>query len=52
MVFFGPLEFMLLNEESWKWTIFGKNGKPIALLFGANMGFLGTFYFLLENEES
>ena len=40
---FGPLEFMLENEESWKWTIFGKNGKPIALLFGANMVFLGTF---------
>ena len=25
---------MLENDESWKWTIFGKNGKPIALLFG------------------
>ena len=31
---------------------FGKNGKPIALLFGQNMVFLGTFEFLLENEGS
>ena len=30
-------------EESGKWTIFGKNGKPIALLFRQNMLFLGTF---------
>ena len=39
-------------EESGKWTIFGKNGKPIALLFRQNMPFLGTFQFALENEES
>ena len=43
---------MLENEGSRKWTIFGKNGKPIALLFGQNMVFLGTFFFMLENEGS
>ena len=42
---------MLRNEESWIWTIFGKNGKPIALLFGQNMMFFGSLYIVLEIEE-
>ena len=42
MVFLGTFEFVLENEASWNWTIFGKTGKPIALLFGQNMVFLGT----------
>ena len=43
MVFLGAFKFVLENEENWKWTIFGKNGKPIALLIGQNMVFLGAF---------
>ena len=43
MVFFGPLEFMLENEESWKWTIFRKNGKPIGLTFSPKYGVFGHF---------
>ena len=42
MVFLGTFEFVIENEECWKLTIFGKSGKPIALLFGQNMVFLGT----------
>ena len=30
---------------------FGKNGKPIALLFGKNMVFFGSLYIVLEIEE-
>ena len=33
MVFFGSLYCVLEIEERWIWTIFGKNGKPIALHF-------------------
>ena len=34
-------------EESLKLMIFGKNGKPIALLLGQNCLFGGTFSFLV-----
>ena len=39
-------------EESCKLAIFGKNGKPIALLFGEKWLFLGTFWFVVAVEES
>ena len=51
MVFLGTFEFVLENEASWNWTIFGKTGKPIALLFGKNMMFFGSLYIVLEIEE-
>ena len=51
MMFFGSLYIVLRNEESWIWTIFGKNGKPIALLFCQNMMFFGSLYVVLEVEE-
>ena len=51
MVFLGTFEFVLENEASWNWTIFGKTGKPIALLFGQNMMFFGSLYIVLEIEE-
>ena len=31
-------------EESLKLMIFGKNGKPIALLFGKNLALLRHFF--------
>ena len=52
MVFLGTFEFVLENKASWNWTIFGKTGKPIALLFGQNMVFFGSLYVVLEVEES
>ena len=51
MVFLGTFQFVLEIEERWIWTIFGKNGKPIALLFGKNMVFFGSLYIVLEIEE-
>ena len=51
MVFLGTFEFVLENEASWNWTIFGKTGKPIALLFGQNRMFFGSLYIVLEIEE-
>ena len=47
----GTFQFVLENEESWKLTIFGKNGKPIALIFGQNMVLLGTFHFTLHLDQ-
>ena len=42
MVFFRSLYIVLEIEERWIWMTFGKNGKPIALLFGKNMVFFGS----------
>ena len=44
--------FAVPVEESVKEAIFGKNGKPIALLFGCKLLFLEAFLFAVPVEES
>ena len=39
-------------EKSWKWTIFGKNGQPIALLFAKNRPKFAVLRYFFNPDES
>ena len=39
-------------EKSWKWTIFCKNGKPIALLFAKNWPKFAILRYFMSRDEN
>ena len=51
MLFLRTLEFVREDEESWKLTIFGKNGKPIALLLAKICCFYALFTLCLKMKK-